>query len=319
MNIKHFLLFTFLGLSSSAYSQQTHTVKAQETLFSISKKYTIKVDQLKKWNRLTSNSIAVGQVLLVTDPFLKLQQKPPEPLFENKEISSVQTHVVKKGESLFGISKKYNLPISDIKSINNLKSDELSIGQILTIRLPESRLLLENEQEKVLNLETFKKIEISSSVNLEFILNEYAITQNELQALNLGTDLSKLTNGQFLNIIEPSRKSYQNPYLVSNSSSSRNNPTTVSKTIPTFVYSDSEEGNVTTSGELVNQDFYTIAHPDYAFGTIVTIINKTLNKVVIARVNDRTIENAIKITDKIKRAIGYNPTAQHEILVAKKE
>ena len=44
------------------------------------------------------------------------------------------TYVVKKGDTLYGIAKEYNTSVDKIKSLNNLTSNELSIGQILIVK-----------------------------------------------------------------------------------------------------------------------------------------------------------------------------------------
>jgi LysM repeat protein len=49
-------------------SQQTHTVVAQETMYAISRKYGITVQQIKDWNGLTTNDLKPGQVIQVSPP-----------------------------------------------------------------------------------------------------------------------------------------------------------------------------------------------------------------------------------------------------------
>lgn len=101
-----------------------HEVKAGETLFSISKKYGLSVEDLKELNGLADYSIQLGQKLLV-----------------NKNVQSPETdvevtnyyHEVKKGETLYSIAKMYNLSVEELKSLNNLSNETLSLGQKLLI------------------------------------------------------------------------------------------------------------------------------------------------------------------------------------------
>ena len=54
---------------------------------------------------------------------------------KNKDkISNIKQYVVKKGDTLFSISKKYNVSLSELKKINKIQSNEISIGQILKIK-----------------------------------------------------------------------------------------------------------------------------------------------------------------------------------------
>lgn len=118
----YILVFCFLmsGLPSYTHAQSTeknHTVKQGETLFSISKMYEVSVDELKQWNRLQSNNLKLGQVLVI-----KSQSNEGRVL-----------HEVKPGDSLFGISRQYNVTIAEIQEWNNLNSTNLTAGSKLVI------------------------------------------------------------------------------------------------------------------------------------------------------------------------------------------
>ena len=98
---------------------KTYTVKKGDTLYGISKKYNISIDTLKSLNNLTSNILSIGQVLLL------------EPTNKEENI-----YVVSKGDTLYSIARKNNTTVDMIKSLNNLKSNLISLGQEL--KLPEN-------------------------------------------------------------------------------------------------------------------------------------------------------------------------------------
>lgn len=100
----------------------TYIVKSGDTLYSIAKKFNIKVDNLKEVNNLTSNMLSLNQKLII-------------PKISNKEDYLLYT--VKKGDNLYNIANSYNTTVSDIMSLNNLSSNILSIGQTLKIPLKE--------------------------------------------------------------------------------------------------------------------------------------------------------------------------------------
>ena len=100
----------------------THTVSKGETLFSISQQYGLSVGQLKSMNGLNNNTISIGQKLKVGETRT------------SKPVVSAGTHVVRAGETLYSISKKYNATVAEVKAWNNLNSNEISIGQVLEIR-----------------------------------------------------------------------------------------------------------------------------------------------------------------------------------------
>ena len=98
-----------------------YTVKSGDSLWSISKKFGITVDELKSANNLSSNLLSVGQNLII--PGKEAQATGDE-------------YVVKKGDTLYSIARKYNTSVDNLKSINNITTDSLAIGQI--IKLPST-------------------------------------------------------------------------------------------------------------------------------------------------------------------------------------
>ena len=95
-----------------------YTVKKGDSLWLIANKNGVSVDDIKNANNLTSNTLQIGQILII-----------PGKKTSTKEI----TYVVKKGDSLWLIANKYDTTVEKIKSVNNLTNNTLQIGQILTI------------------------------------------------------------------------------------------------------------------------------------------------------------------------------------------
>ena len=99
-----------------------YIVKKGDSLYSIAQKYNTTVDELKKLNGLTSNIINVGQIL-------KLPEK--------ENIVDYDLYIVKKGDTLYKIANTYNISVNELKKINNLTSDTLSIGDQLLVPIIE--------------------------------------------------------------------------------------------------------------------------------------------------------------------------------------
>ncbi|MGY6648960.1 glucosaminidase domain-containing protein [Wenyingzhuangia sp. IMCC45574] len=95
----------------------THRVSGEDTLYSISRKYGLAVDELKKLNGLTDNVIHEGDVL-------KLRT----------EVKRKGYYVVKKKDTLYSIAKKNKVTVAELKALNNLNSNDISIGQELRIK-----------------------------------------------------------------------------------------------------------------------------------------------------------------------------------------
>jgi len=109
-----------------------HTVAAKETLFSISKLYDIPVEDIKAQNNLTSNSLALGQQLVIK----KRPQINQEPIRQAQQLPVKSTHTVAPKETLFSISKQYGITVQQIKDWNGIEGNELKIDQILIVSQP---------------------------------------------------------------------------------------------------------------------------------------------------------------------------------------
>ena len=89
--------------------KKTHKVVAAETLFSIARTYSITVDQLKKWNNITDNTIEVGQELIVgaDNSLSKKDINPTEnPLKKNDKKDKVSSEVTKSSPKLVDTTLK---------------------------------------------------------------------------------------------------------------------------------------------------------------------------------------------------------------------
>ena len=105
-----------------------YTVKKGDNLYSIAKKNNISVDTIIQDNALNTNNLFIGQVLKI-----RTDNSVIEECFGSSYSPTTNTYTVKKGDSLYSIAKKFNTTVNDLISKNNLKSTNLSIGQILKV------------------------------------------------------------------------------------------------------------------------------------------------------------------------------------------
>ncbi len=106
----------------------TYIVKRGDTLYAIATKYQTTVDELKRLNKLTSNTLYIGQQLQVPDINTST---PPSTL--PSEDNNFFLYEVKKGDSLWLIAQKNNVTVDEIIKLNNLTSNLLQIGDTLKI------------------------------------------------------------------------------------------------------------------------------------------------------------------------------------------
>lgn len=124
----------------------SHTIKAKENLNALAQKYGTTVESIKKLNNLRSSSLRIGQVLKIeatTAEADEIQQETvTQPVVNTKAIVSTPIaksdgsfeHTVATGETIYSIAKKYNLTTYQLKTVNNITDNELTIGQKLTIK-----------------------------------------------------------------------------------------------------------------------------------------------------------------------------------------
>lgn len=109
-----------------------YTVKAGDSLYSIAQQYNTTVDKIKSDNKLTSNNLSIGQVLMIAD---KTTDMTVEECFGEDEVleEDYVIYVVKPGDNLYSIARKYDTTVLELKRLNNLTSNNLSVGQELKI------------------------------------------------------------------------------------------------------------------------------------------------------------------------------------------
>ncbi|MFA9290625.1 MAG: LysM domain-containing protein [Solirubrobacteraceae bacterium] len=157
-------LFTVI-FSFSVFAQKIyHKVQQKETLYGLSKKYNISIDEIKKLNPLIENQdLSINQEIVV------------------KNNTSNTTHLVKEKETIYGISKKYNLTVNELIQLNPiLNKEELKLNQLLFI----SKGKLKNTQKITLNKSNSEDIHIvlmlpfnpsENKENIQKISNEFLI------------------------------------------------------------------------------------------------------------------------------------------------
>lgn len=167
----------------------TYVVQKGDTLYSIANKLGTTVSELKKENNLTSNTLQIGEVLRI----------PTKEIYEEEE----NIYIVKKGDSLYSIANKYNTTVDELKRINNLTSNILSIGQVL--KLPSDKA---NNVEKEENTISYT---VKKGDSLYSIARKYDTTIDRIKDLNnLTTNL--LSIGQVLLI--PTDTNLETTYTV---------------------------------------------------------------------------------------------------------
>jgi len=137
--------------------KETHLIQSEETLRSIAEKYNTTVDKIRIWNQLRTLTITVGQELIIHIPVIedaikdtlltqvednipntpvdvsviKKENETPK-VNETTEKKTIK-HTVKSGDTIWKIAQQYGVTVQHIKTLNNLTSGNIKIGQTLVI------------------------------------------------------------------------------------------------------------------------------------------------------------------------------------------
>lgn len=166
-----FLIIYAPVFAQNGTTEQTHTVQAGETLFSISREYDLTVSELREWNNLSSDNLQPGQELRIT---------PPVGL--NRTL-----HEVEAGESLFGISRMYDVTIAEIQQWNNLQGTDIEIGTRLVIY--DSAKNMNNEPAP--SISEVEEMDDSERSSLVQRIQEGA-AQNDIYVVRSGDNLTQI-------------------------------------------------------------------------------------------------------------------------------
>jgi membrane-bound lytic murein transglycosylase D len=176
-----------------AKDRNIHIVRSGENLGLIAKKYSVYVNQLKRWNNLRSNTIYPGQKLVIYGAgSAKFYQKTSTPVMRSSEQSK---HVVKSGENLALIAKKYQCTVTDLKEWNNLRSSTIHPNQSLIVYKPAEKPSSSVKEGKYLYHVVRK------GDTLWDIAKEYdGVTVDQIKRLNNMSNSNKIKPGQKIKV-----------------------------------------------------------------------------------------------------------------------
>lgn len=208
------LLFLFSFLTFGQVKYETHKVKEGETLYSIAKQYRVTPYSILQQNKeiKNSNEIKPNTILVIPVGGVFVQEELVEEVQEEQiEPTGFQRHRVKKRETLFSLTQKYEVTEVQIKRYNtDLYSQQLKKGMVLQIpKYPEVVV----EEEKDIEFETYTVMPKETRWS---IANKYGITIDSLLFFNpdLPKNTSYLSVGQELKLPRPKGDSLEEQKVV---------------------------------------------------------------------------------------------------------
>jgi peptidoglycan DL-endopeptidase LytE len=132
------------------FAAERYVVKQGDTLYEIAKRYGVSVEALKKANGLEKSELRVKQALTI--PILgkragaeaekksgEVVKQGKKAVLSAKKVSvEKETYAVKKGDTVFAVAKKAGLSVDEIRKLNGLRSNTLTVGQVLVVGRPRN-------------------------------------------------------------------------------------------------------------------------------------------------------------------------------------
>jgi LysM repeat protein len=173
-----------------------HRVEEKETLFAISRRYKTTVDAILQYNPTAGSGLEIGQILKV----------PYVPKVAGKPVQGT-VHKVAPKETLYSISRIYQVSTDEIKRWNNLPDNSISIGQELVINKSTAQSAVEPVKQSAPGLVTKKGYHtVGEKETLFSIARQYGVSVDQLKAWNSLVS-NELKAGQTLFVAQPERAS----------------------------------------------------------------------------------------------------------------
>ncbi|MFW6282006.1 MAG: LysM peptidoglycan-binding domain-containing protein [bacterium] len=154
---------------------QSYTVQAGDNLYLIALKNNTTVAVIKELNKLNSDMIYIGQKLLL--PKLEDRDTPGKKDIEKIREEAALVYFVRPGDNLYGIAKRFNISVDNIKKLNALNSNSLYVGQFLYI------------SERSDKNSDYLKYQVSSGDTLSSLADYFNNSAKKIRVLNsLDTD-----------------------------------------------------------------------------------------------------------------------------------
>lgn len=174
-----------------------YEVSPKETLYSISKSYNLKVNDLRKYNPfLYERELDYNDVIRIPTYELKDKDLDINQSVKNSEFSTLM-HLVLPKETKYGISKKYGLTVKELEDLNSgINEKEIQPGQFLKIKRPIDTA----STSRITKNQNYAFLKIDSKNSIESISENYDVTEQQLIQSNPSLKFEGISEGLVLKI-----------------------------------------------------------------------------------------------------------------------
>lgn len=196
------LIITLIPLSIKAQDNNiiTHTVSQGQTLYSISKLYGTTVEDIVNMNPESATTLSVGQQLRIPDK----NKKNSKRVTTKNSIDGILYHTIQSGETLYRLSKIYNITTQEICNANpGLSTNNFRVGE--TIRIPQTadkseiKASVTQDNESVIQ-DNFIRYKVKKGETLYSIAKNHGVETSDIISVNPELKKSGLKKKMIINI-----------------------------------------------------------------------------------------------------------------------
>jgi len=297
--------------SADGQTMIEHEVKPKEFLGKIAEKYGTTVEEVKKANNLSGNNLRIGQKLKIPatkniddDKVVAAEEKPVQ---DNKPADAAGSHTVLRNETIFTIAKQYGVTAYQIRKLNDLPDNAITIGQVLKVpggivadvQVPKEKQA-ENTRTKEKDVQAPKEESfihtVATGENIFSIAKKYNLTAYQIRTANKLDD-NTLKVDQKLIIPKPPQPKSVNDVSKEDQES---NPDSTMVKDPKLrrdpsVYGLSQIEEKGTAVWIADQDLdgtkMLVLHRTAPVGRVIKITNPMTNRTTFAKVVGKFTEN----------------------------
>lgn len=199
------LPFVIIGTTQGSHAEVFYTVQRGDTLYSISKRFNVSIEDIKQANGLDTIGLQVNQRLKIPESQNNpsVQNSPQKKSPQDKQYSIPAYHIVKKGDTLKKIAQQYNLSLSELEEINRVDSTKLRIGQRIALkRTAQGGTSIKRSDESSDGQYKQRFHVVKKGDTLWNIAKRYDLSVDELKEIN-NLASNSLRNGQRLLVERP--------------------------------------------------------------------------------------------------------------------
>ncbi|WP_175634409.1 LysM peptidoglycan-binding domain-containing protein [Pedobacter ghigonis] len=289
-----------------------HEVKPKEFLGKIAEKYGTTVEEVKKANNLSGNNLRIGQKLKIPatkniDDNKVVAAAEEKPVQESKSADAAGTHTVLRNETIFTIAKQYGITAYQIRKLNDLPDNAITIGQVLKVpggivadvQVPKEKQA-ENTRTKEKEVQAPKEESfihtVATGENIFSIAKKYNLTAYQIRTANKREDNTLKVDKKLVIPKPPQPKSVNDV----SKEDQENNPDSTMVKDPKLrrdpsVYGLSQIEEKGTAVWIADQDLdgtkMLVLHRTAPVGRVIKITNPMTNRTTFAKVVGKFTEN----------------------------